>query len=173
MMTTPINKLEIPIIPTKVTSFINADIDFMTKEEGSVFYQQLEKISQPSLEPLFAVKEGDGRFIYSFSKLLEAIQTEIDKIKDRRTDLIFYAIMGLFVWIGLIVYSANIGGSPELRLVASASLICALWSLFELTTTRFKKMLRSLESKKTYVISESQDYIISLKDKMQKPVLII
>lgn len=171
-MTASINKLEIPVIQTKVTSFINADIDFMTKEEGSFFYRQLEKIDQTS-EPLFAVKEGDGRFIYSFSKLLEAIQTEIDKIKDRRTDLIFYAIMGLFVWIGLIVYSANIGGSPELRLVASASLICALWSLFELTTTRFKKMLRSLESKKTYVISESQDYIISLKDKMQKPVLII
>lgn len=172
MMTTPINKLEIPIIPTKVTSFINADIDFMTKEEGSFFYRQLEKIDQTS-EPLFAVKEGDGRFIYSFSKLFEAIQTEIDKIKDRRTDLIFYAVMGLFGWIALIVYSANIGGSPELRLVASASLICALWSLFELTTTGFKKMIRSLEAKKTYVISESQDYIISLKDKRQKPVLII
>lgn len=172
-MTTPINELEIPIIPTKVTSFINADIDFMTKEEGSVFYRQLEKIDNPSLEPLFAVKEGDGRFIYSFSKLFEAIQTEIDKIKDRRTDLIFYAIMGIFVWIGLIVYSANIGGSPELRLVAAASLVFSLWSLFELTTTGFKKMLRSLESKKTYVISESQDYIISLKDKRQKPVLII
>lgn len=171
-MTTPINKLEIPIIPTKVTSFINADIDFMTKEEGSFFYRQLEKIDQTS-EPLFAVKEGDGRFIYSFSKLFEAIQTEIDKIKDRRTDLIFYAVMGLFGWIALIVYSANIGGSPELRLVASASLICALWSLFELTTTGFKKMIRSLEAKKTYVISESQDYIISLKDKRQKPVLII
>lgn len=172
-MTTPINKLEIPIIPTKVTSFINADIDFMTKEEGSVFYRQLENIAQPSVEPLFAVKEGDGRFIYSFSKLFEAIQTEIDKIKDRRTNLIFYAIMGILVWISIIIYSVNTGGQPELRLVASASFIFSLWSLFELTTTGFKKMLRSLESKKTYVISESQDYIISLKDKIQKPVLII
>jgi hypothetical protein len=172
MMTT-INKLEIPVIPTKVTSFINADIDFMTKEEGSVFYRPLEKIDKPSLEPLFAVKEGDGRFIYSFSKLFEAIQTEIDNIKDRRTNLIFYVIMGVFVWFGLIAYSANIGGSPELRLVAAGSLIFSLLNLFELTTTGFKKMIRSLEAKKTYVISESQDYIISLKDKMQKPVLII
>lgn len=172
-MNAPINDLEIHVIPTKVTSFINADIDFMTNEEGSVFYRQLEKIAQPSLEPLFAVKEGDGRFIYSFSKLFEAIQTEIDNIKDRRTNLIFYVIMGVFVWFGLIAYSANIGGSPELRLFAAASLIFSLCSLFELTTTGFKKMLRSLESKKTYVISESQDYIISLKDKIQKPVLII
>lgn len=172
-MNAPIKDLEIPVIQTKVTSFINADIDFMTKEEGSVFYRQLEKIDHPPLEPLFAVKDGDGLFIYSFSKILDAIQTEIDTIKEHRTNLIVYAITGLFVCFGLIVYSANTGGQPALRLIAAASLVYSLLNIFELIATRFKKMLRSLESKKTYVVSESQDYIISLKDKMQKPVLII
>lgn len=96
MMTTPINKLEIPIIPTKVTSFINADIDFMTKEEGSVFYRQLENIAQPSVEPLFAVKEGDGRFIYSFSKLLKPFKRKLIRLK-----IVAQTLFSMLLWVFL------------------------------------------------------------------------
>lgn len=168
-MKNTITEKDIPVKPAHVNSFINSKVVFMNKDECSIFSSKLANMS----EPLFAVSEGDGRFIYSFSKIFESINTEITKLKDRRMNLIFYTIMGFFVWVGLIAYSVHTGGQPQLRLVAAASLIFFLWSLYELAVTRFKKFICSLEDKKTYVISESQDYLKQLKEEAQKPVLII
>lgn len=168
-MKEPIIEKEIPIAPTHVNSFINSKIVFMSKDQCSTFSRRLANVT----EPLFAVHEGEGKFIYSFSKLFEAINTEIAKIKARRMNLIFYAILGFVVWAGIIAYAVHTGGQPQLRMVAAASFILFLWSLYELTVTGFRNLLRRLEAKKTYVLSESQDYLVDLKEKMQKPVLVI
>jgi hypothetical protein len=45
--------------------------------------------------------------------------------------------------------------------------------LWDLITTRYTKMINILNDKKTYVLTESQDYLQKLKEDAQKPVLII
>jgi hypothetical protein len=45
--------------------------------------------------------------------------------------------------------------------------------LWDLITTRYTKMINILNDKKTYVLTESQDYLQQLKEEAQKPVLII
>lgn len=169
-MSKTISVTELRVESKKVRSFRLSDIKVISETDRAGI-EQLATVKVN--EPLFAIVEGDRHYIYSFSKVFEGIKKEHANLKERKFNMILFCVISLIVASGCLWFLKVNGTFPiadMLGFVATFIFIVCLWDLI---TTRYTKMINNLNEKKTYVLTESQDYLQQLKEEAQKPVLII
>lgn len=161
---------EIPVESKKVRSFILSDIKVISEADRA----DIEQLATVKVnEPLFAVVEGGRNYIYSFSKVFEGVKKEHDSLKERKFNMIMFFVISLIVAIGCLLFLKFNGHSQTFDMLGFGASFIFFVCLWDLITTRYTKMINILNDKKTYVLTESQDYLQKLKEDAQKPVLII
>jgi hypothetical protein len=161
---------EIPVESKEVRSFMLSDIKVISDTDRAGI-DQLAAVKVK--EPLFSVVEGDRNYIYSFSKIFAGIKKEHAKLKDRKFNMIMCCVISLIVASGCLLFLKFNGPSPNSDILGVGASFIFIVCLWDLITTRYTKMINNLNDKKTYVLTESQDYLQQLKKEVQKPVLII
>lgn len=158
---------DIPVSSKEVYSFNSSTIEIIP-EEDRISINNL--VSATIKEPMFKVVEGERNYIYSFSKIFAEIKTEITRLKERR----FNTFMLLAVSIIVFVFSFNFktGGVTPIFGFMAGTLIFSL-CVYDLATTRYMRLLKNLETKKTYVLNESQTYLKNLEQEVKKPVVVV
>jgi hypothetical protein len=161
---------EIPVESKEVRSFMLSDIKVISDTDRAGI-EQLAAVKVN--EPLFAIVEGDRNYIYSFSKVFAGIEKEHAKLKERKFNMIMCCVISLIVASGCLLFLKVNGPSPSADMLGFGAAFIFIVCLWDLITTRYTKMINNLNDKKTYVLTESQDYLQQLKKEVQKPVLII
>lgn len=161
---------EIPVESKEVRSFRLSDIKVISDTDRAGI-AQLAAVKVK--EPLFAVVEGHRNYIYSFSKVFAGIKKEHENLKERKFTMILFCVVSLIVAIGSLVFLKLNGHSTTPDMLGYAASFIFFVCLWDLMTTRYKKMINILHDKKTYVLTESQDYLQQLQEDAKKPVLII
>jgi hypothetical protein len=161
---------EIPVESKEVRSFRLSDIKVISETDRAGI-EQLAAVKVK--EPLFAVVDGDRNYIYSFSKVFAGIKKEHANLKERKFNMIMFCVISLCVGIGCLSFLKFNGPSPNADMLGYAASFIFFVCLWDLIKTRYTKMINNLNDKKTYVLTESQDYLQQLKEDAKKPVLII
>jgi len=161
----------IPFVSKEVQSFASSTIKVIPETERATI-EQLASIQIK--EPMFAVVEGERNYIYSFSKVFDGVNKEIEKIKGNKISNIGIAVASVIVaaiCLVLLKHGSSSDSMPDFIGLCSTGIF--LLSLWKLATTRYKKLINNLEVKKSYVLSESQAYLKNLDEEVKKPVVVV
>lgn len=169
-MSKTITVTEIPVESKQVRSFRLSDIQVISETERA----GIEQLATVKIkEPLFSVVEGDRNYIYSFSKVFVGVKKEHENLKERKFNMIIFCVLSLIVAIGCLFSLKFNGPSPTVDMLGFGASFIFIVCLWDLITTRYTKMINSLNDKKTYVLTESQDYLQQMKEEYKKPVVVV
>lgn len=161
---------DIPVATKEVRSFRTSQITVISEaEQAGIVALASVKIK----EPMFAVVEDDRNYIYSFSKLFEGIKKELDGVKERQKTTITFLTLSIMGFVGSLLFLKFNGNSATVDMIGYLSTVIIFFSLWDLTATRYKKMKKNLETKKTYILAESQVYLKNLEREVKKPVVVV
>lgn len=158
----------IPVALKEVNYFRDSTIKVIPETERAGI-EQLASIQIK--EPMFAVVEGERNYIYSFSKVFEGINKEINKLKENRYTTILMSVISLAMALFCLVVLKDVGGMTPM--IGSFSIVFFLFSLWCMFTTNYKQLIKNLEVKKSYVLNESQAYLKNLEQEVKKPVVVV
>lgn len=158
----------IPVVSKEVNYFRSSTIKVIPEPERATI-EQLAFIQIK--EPMFKVAEDERNYIYSFSKLFDGIDKEILKIKENRYNTILISVFSLV--IALFCFGLLKGIGSMTPIIGSFSIVFFVFSLWCFFTSNYKKMIKNLEVKKSYVLNESQVYLKNLEQEVKKPVVVI
>jgi len=169
MQSSALTETTIPTPSKAVHSFIGASIKVMESSDLAAVDAMNNVVIQ---EPTFWVKEDDRTYIYSFKKISEAIDTELDQLHSSFWANISMCIGSLLGFAYLIFL--EISSFPTFNLsVMVISINAFLYGIYGLIMGNHKNKCRQLEGKKEYVLASSQYYLKKLRKEAQKPVVVV
>jgi hypothetical protein len=153
----------------KVNFFSNASIQIIT---DSVKDSIVELKDAYVKTPFFAVKVDDQNYIYSFDKIFEGINKEIDYVKKGRyiwlMTTVLFALPSLIIL--LFLKGEPLNQFPAVMCIYTMAL--SICSLMFLIVSFCIHSIGKLKEKKNYVILNSQSYITEI-NKKNEPILIL
>lgn len=158
----------------KVKSFSNASVQIITDSELDSIIQLKDAYVKT---PFFAVKEDDKNYIYSFEKIFEAINKEIDYVKKGRYIWLMTTVLFSLPTLIILLLLKGEPLNQFLSIMCIYTLTLSICSLMFLIVSFGTHSIGKLKDKKNYVVLNSKEYITELNKKNQadsnNPILVV